>query len=285
MTTEIVEYSKTEAALAELAQKYKGVLFDVTTAEGMKTARQGRAELKGYRTALEKTRVEIKAPALKRSQLIDTEARRITAALRDLEDPIDQQIIKEEDRKVAEKMAVVRAEEARVAAEEKAKKDAEEARMASERAEIARQQAALDLAKREAAASEKARLDAIEAQERAARMRIEEEGRKARLEREEADRQARLAREAEERKAKEIRDAEETRLKAERDRLDAERRVAEEAARKLRAEQEAKQREIQRKKDELLDARTMLASFVERFGHLNEFAGVVASIKGLKKAA
>ena len=60
MTTEIVEYSKTEAALADLATRYKGVLFDVTTREGMATAVKGRAELRGLRIALEKTRKEIK---------------------------------------------------------------------------------------------------------------------------------------------------------------------------------------------------------------------------------
>ena len=80
MTTEIVEYSKTEAALADLAQRYKGVIFDVATLPGMMTARKGRAEIRGYRVALEKTRIEIKAPALKRTQQIDSEARRITAA-------------------------------------------------------------------------------------------------------------------------------------------------------------------------------------------------------------
>ena len=38
MTTDIVEYSKTEAALADLARRYKDVVFDVTTRDGMATA-------------------------------------------------------------------------------------------------------------------------------------------------------------------------------------------------------------------------------------------------------
>jgi hypothetical protein len=45
MTTSIVEYSATEAALAELGQKYKDVVFQVATTEGMKTAIKARAEL------------------------------------------------------------------------------------------------------------------------------------------------------------------------------------------------------------------------------------------------
>jgi hypothetical protein len=66
----IQEYSATTAALAELSQKYKGVLYDVTTKEGMVAAKQGRAELRTYRVNLEKTRVTIKEPALRRIQLI-----------------------------------------------------------------------------------------------------------------------------------------------------------------------------------------------------------------------
>lgn len=107
MTTEIVEYRKTEAALAGLEAQYRGVLFDCTTREGLQAAIKGRAELRGYRVALEKTRKEIKADALKLCQKIDSEARRIEGELVTLEYPIDQQIKKEEERKERE------AEEAR----------------------------------------------------------------------------------------------------------------------------------------------------------------------------
>src|SRR5258708_35208227 len=70
MTTEIAEYSNTEAALSDLGQRYKGVVFDVTTADGMSTAKKGRAEIRGYRTSLEDLRKAIKAPALRRCQVI-----------------------------------------------------------------------------------------------------------------------------------------------------------------------------------------------------------------------
>jgi hypothetical protein len=84
----------------------------------------------------------------------------------------------------------------------------------------------------------------------------------------------------------------------ERDKIEAERRAVEEAQRKereaaeakARAErevEEARQREIKRQQAELMDARALLASFRERFGHLAEFAGVVAAIDAMnqKKAA
>ncbi len=123
MTTEVVEkltpiaeYSPTAAALADLEHRYKGVVFDVATRDGMATAIKGRAELRGYRVALEKKRVEIKAPALERTRLIDAEAKRLTAALSALEDPIDEAIQTEQTRKEREREERERAEAARIAA-------------------------------------------------------------------------------------------------------------------------------------------------------------------------
>ena len=78
MTTTIQEYSATESALADLAQRFKGVVYDVTTKQGMEDAKKGRAELRTYRTDLEKMRKEIKAPALLRCNQIDSEAKRFT---------------------------------------------------------------------------------------------------------------------------------------------------------------------------------------------------------------
>lgn len=201
--TEIVEYSATEAALSELAGKYKGVLFDCTTREGMATAVDGRAELRGLRVALDKTRKEIKEPALRRTQLIDSEARRITAALEALENPIDAQIKKEQERKEFLRTAAIRAEQERLAAEERAKKEAEERQLAEARAKLEAEQA--EFARQQAAqreAEEKARREREE-QDRQARAKIEAEERAARERREEEDRQARAAREEEDRKAKE----------------------------------------------------------------------------------
>ena len=261
MATSIQEYSATEAALAELAKQYKGVLFNVTDPKGMADAKKSRAELRGYRTGLEKLRVEIKAPALKRTQEIDSEARLITAAIAAIEDTIDEQIKSEENKKEISRLADEKAEAERVEVEQRAIREAEEAKMAAERAEIARRQA-------EIAAAEKASRDKIEAEERESRQRREEEERKARMEREKADREARKAREAEE-----------AALKAERDKLEEAYRAVEEKARKEREAEEAKQREILRQKSELLDGRQMLETFVKRFGKRNEFSTVVKSIQ------
>ena len=115
IVTEIAEYSQTAAALSDLRHRYSGVAFNVTTTKGMDEAKKARQEVKGYRTALEAKRKEIKAPALERCRLIDEEAKTITAALLELEEPIDQQIKAEETRKEAEKAAKAEAERKRVA--------------------------------------------------------------------------------------------------------------------------------------------------------------------------
>lgn len=115
IVTEIAEYSQTAAALSDLRHRYSGVAFNVTTTKGMDEAKKARQEVKGYRTALEAKRKEIKAPALESCRLIDEEAKTITAALLELEEPIDAQIKAEEARKEAERAAKAEAERQRIA--------------------------------------------------------------------------------------------------------------------------------------------------------------------------
>lgn len=112
---QITEYTQTAAALTELRSRYVRQ-YDVSTTAGMAEAKEARAAVRGYRVALEKTRVEIKAPALERTRLIDAEAKRITAALLDIEEPIDAAIKAEEQRKIEEKAAKERAEAERIEA-------------------------------------------------------------------------------------------------------------------------------------------------------------------------
>lgn len=113
-TNEISEYNQTAAALANLRTKYQNVIFPVETTKGMKDAVAARKELRELRVNLEKLRKEIKEPALRRCQMIDSEAKEITAYLTALEDPIDAQIKTEERRKEAEKAERERVERERV---------------------------------------------------------------------------------------------------------------------------------------------------------------------------
>ena len=113
--TDIVEYQTTAAALGILREKYRNP-FDVATATGLSAARTARAEIRGYRAALEKTRAELKAPVLARGHWIDAEAKRIAAELLAIEEPIDAAIKTEEKHKAEEKAAQARAEAERLAA-------------------------------------------------------------------------------------------------------------------------------------------------------------------------
>ena len=101
--TAIAEYSVTAAALVELRTRLAGVAYDVSTGKGLDIAKKDRAEVRTLRVALEAKRVELKAPALEHSRLIDSEAKALTAELVALEKPIDDQIKAEEARKAVEK--------------------------------------------------------------------------------------------------------------------------------------------------------------------------------------
>lgn len=287
MNTSIAAYSATEAALIDLATKYKGVVYDVATPTGMTDAKAAYKDINAHSITLEKAREKEKAESLAYGRFVDSEARRISERLDALRLPIKSIIETETKRLEREREEAVRKEAERIAAEDKARKDAEEAVLAAHRAEIARRQAELDQA-------EKKRLE----EDAAARRKIEDEQRAARLKIEEEERAARKAREEADRIAKSARDAEEARLKAERDAIDAAKREADRLAwekhqaeeketKRLRDIEDAKAREIQRQKNEILDANQMLQSFCTRFGHLPQFESVVGIIESFlqKKAA
>jgi len=251
----IVEYEPIAGALASV-EKYRGLVCDVTTPNGLAEAKSAHREVAALRIALEKTRKKVKEDVLARSKLIDGEANRIFALIAAIEDPIKSQIDAEEQRVERERVAAIEAEQARLAAEEAARKKAEEEKLAAERAEIARREAALRAEKERQEEEALARRAAIAAEEAAARQRIEEQNRAAYAAREEAE-------------AKAL----------------AERRAKEETERKAREQKEAAEREEKRKAAELLDANSMLDTFVKRFGHLKQFAKVVKAIEALKVPA
>lgn len=285
MTTEIKAYSATEAAIADLATKYKDVVYDTATETGLTLAKEAYKDINRHSIILENTRVAEKAASLEYGRKLDAEAKRIADQLDALRLPIKTMIeveTKRAKREADEKqrlameaaIAITKAREA----EERAKIDAERAAIAKELAEAAE-------VKRKAQ-------EEIEVAQRESRRVIEEQERAARLAREEADREARK-----------VREAEEARLKAERDAIEAEKRKAEDAARKEREAKEAEERRIRleaeeksrkerevaeaierekaRKVAEKTDAAVMLATFKKRFGHMERFASVIAAIDAL----
>lgn len=115
MTTQITEYSKTEAGLAELRGRLANVVYDVSKPAEIDRARKDRRECVTLRTSLESLRVQLKADVLERGRLIDGEAKRIRQDIEAVEAPIDEQIKKEEARKEAERVAKEKADAERIA--------------------------------------------------------------------------------------------------------------------------------------------------------------------------
>jgi colicin import membrane protein len=114
-TLEVAEYNPVEAGLEALRTKYADLAFDLRSTKGNAEARAARKELVSLRTSLEAKRKELKAPLLARGELIDSEAKRITAEVIALEKPIDDQIKADEARRETERLAREQAERARVA--------------------------------------------------------------------------------------------------------------------------------------------------------------------------
>jgi colicin import membrane protein len=97
----IVEYDPIETALADLRQRFSAVVFDTSTTKGLDEARKARADIREYRYGLEATREKLKAPVILRGKAIESEAKRLTAELLAIEEPIDSQIKSEEARREA----------------------------------------------------------------------------------------------------------------------------------------------------------------------------------------
>ncbi len=112
----LTEYSKVDAGLAELRKTYGAVIYDVKTTAGMDAARKARLAVREPRYRVEEIRKSAKAPLLALGKQIDGEAKRITAALLEIETPIDEQIRAEETRRETERKAKEDTERARVLA-------------------------------------------------------------------------------------------------------------------------------------------------------------------------
>ena len=87
MRTEIVEFTKTEAALATLETIYS-VVPDATTSDGYAACVEAISELRPLRTGLDKLRLALNSDDQQRIKFRNTEAKRITGRLTALEDPI-----------------------------------------------------------------------------------------------------------------------------------------------------------------------------------------------------
>lgn len=275
------EIDAVAAGIADLAKRYTGVVYDVATTKGMADARAARKEIREPRYEVERVRKAKIAELRQISSNINERAASITDEIRALEEPIDQQIKREEERKAAEKAA----EQERIAKQEDkldslrraplnfvgADSDALQAGIADLKgddlaelddvyrpdAEKARDESVAALEKM---LDERRKLDEAAAelerqrQEQAAREAAEAEARRQQQEKEDAERRAKQ--EQEDRERAKARAAEESRLAEERRQLE-EREAAQREA-EAKAEQErreaAEKAEAERKAREQAEA-------------------------------
>jgi hypothetical protein len=238
----LAKFSRVEAGLAALREKHANVVYPVATTAGMEDAKAARAEIRAGRFAVEKLRKNAKTPLLQIGRRIDQEAIRITEAILEVEQPIDDQIKAEEARKAADREAKRAAEVERLRLEAAEKLRIEQEQLEAQRAEIARHQALL--------AEERARIDAEAA---AARKKADEEAAEARREAElelaaqrkaladeraKADAEARRVADAQAAEAKRLADAQAA-VDAQQRAIEAERQKAREEAERNAAEEQA----------------------------------------------
>lgn len=294
------EYAKADAAIAELKKQYGATVWEVRSPEAMKLAREARAHVREYRYDVEKTRTQLKKDVLERGRTIDGEAKRITGELEKIELPIDE---------------AIKAEEKRVEDERRAKEKVEEQRVAKHRAAIdgvRRQVFVLGRANSNEIATALAQLEDFAAipddfeefqaeaeaamAETLATLKVmhknavatEEEQRRLKAEAAELDRKrAAVAAEeqasrdriaADEKASRDARAIEDQRLQVERDKLDADKRAADEAKRKADADADNKRRAEERERAEYADAVELLQTFKRRFGTKTRFKPIISAI-------
>lgn len=186
---ELAKFNVSDAAITEMRENFLTItVADFNDRENAKLARERRLEVKALRVSIEKTRKELKADALKFTQAIDGEARRITGLL----EPIEAHLQKQEDIVAKYKERQEAEERARIAAEQEAERkrlEEDRAKLEAERAEVERQKAEIEESKRR-------EIQYAEALERA---RVETENR---LKREAEN--ARLQQEADEERARQV---------------------------------------------------------------------------------
>jgi len=141
-------------------------------------------------------------------------------------------------------------------------REKEKDRLEAERIELAKRKA-------EQEAQEEAERKKREEEERARRAKLEAEEKEARERIAQQEREAREARERADREAREERAKQEAIALEEKKKADA-----------LRVQREVEEREKQRKRAQILSARDLLKTFVERYGEVEEFASVVKAIRG-----
>lgn len=253
----VMKYSPSDARIAEVRAEHAALIDSLPAlveAEDLTPIQSALRTIVPMRTEVEKVRVNLKAEALAYGRRVDAEAKRLTGLILAFETPIREakDAIEAKERERAE--AKVKAEEAAKAAEAKriadeaaAQRRAEEDRIAAERKKLDEERAAIERVRKE------------DEERRAEQQRLQD-ARAAELEAQAkkiADEQARLDREKQEAadKVRREQEAAELKVRIEREAKEkAERHLAEVEAARVEQERQAKvlaEREAAEKKAEL----------------------------------
>lgn len=112
----LAQFKSAEAAVLALAEKYRAVVYPVTTPKGLAEAKAARHELREFgRFAVQRAEKAVKSDVNDLKRVMSTEVERLVAIVQPVEDAIDAQIKAEEERKAAEKAERDRIEAERVA--------------------------------------------------------------------------------------------------------------------------------------------------------------------------
>jgi len=107
-----IEYGVTEAALTELAERYKDP--DASTDDGYEHCKDGCRELTALRTGIETRRKDLKAPALNWGRDVDKQAKDIKRRIKLIEEPVRVEKERVDEIKQAEARKTAEAEQARI---------------------------------------------------------------------------------------------------------------------------------------------------------------------------
>jgi hypothetical protein len=252
MSAQLVTYDVSEAWISQTRTNFQDL--SATTPGGYEEVRLAIANVRDVRVAIEKRRVELKADALAYGRLVDSEAKRFTTLLLEIEDPlrakkaaIDDVAARKKAEAEAEKIRAVEAEiaanRAKQEAEARAVREAEEKRLADERAALAAERKKLETEQAALEGQRRAAIAESQAKERAEAARIEA-ARRTEQDRIDAAAAAERARiDAEREKFAAERRAEEQRQRGEREKLEFDRRAIaadREAAERAEFERQAK---------------------------------------------
>jgi len=108
------DLTRVEKGLAKLKETYGNVVYDVTIPKGMDQAKKARAVIREVRFKVEHIRKAEASRIAAAQKTLNSEAARITEAIKLIETPIDAQITAEEERKEREKQEAAEKEQARI---------------------------------------------------------------------------------------------------------------------------------------------------------------------------